>query len=392
MSEWRSITLQDVCENLTVGHVGSMASEYVTDGIPFLRSQNVRAGRLDLSNVKQISREFHKRLKKSQLRPGDIVIVRTGEPGAAALVPEQHTELNCSDLVIVHPGPQVDARFLCYSINATARDYIASHLVGAVQQHFNVHSARHLHLKIPSLEEQRAIATMLTSLDDKIATNDRIAATGEALAVASSSDERWATKLSLAGIVDHVKDQVFPGRLASAQVAHYSIPAFDSRRLPERVAPESIKSSKFRISSPAVLVSKLNPVIPRVWNVHPSQELPALASTEFLVLRPIPGISTDELWAVCGQPSFVRSLAGKVTGTSNSHQRVKPDDLLATEIVDPREIPNQVRASISAIARRVDKARTESLHLSELRDTLLPRLMSGEIRVREAERVVEGAT
>lgn len=81
-----------------------------------------------------------------------------------------------------------------------------------------------------------------------------------------------------------------------------------------------------------------------------------------------------------------------MTGTSGSHQRVKPDDLLATEVVDPRHIPGGVRASISAIASRVNQAHIESSTLSELRDTLLPGLMSGEIRVRDVERIVEGAT
>jgi type I restriction enzyme S subunit len=392
MSDWQSVALQDVCKDLTVGHVGSMASEYVAHGVPFLRSQNVRPGRLDLTNIKYISKEFHQRLKKSRLGPGDIVIVRTGEPGAAALVPEKFVDLNCSDLVIVRPGPGIDARFLCYSINTTARQYVASHLVGAVQQHFNVESARKLRLRIPSLEEQQAVATVLEALDDKIAVNNRIARSGEALALTLGSDERWITTVAVAEIVDHVKDQVLPETLASGLVAHYSIPAFDSMRLPEEVPPGLIKSSKFRVNSPSVLMSKLNPSTPRVWNVKPSEHIPSLASTEFLVLKPVSGVSTDELWAVCSQPRFIASLVGKVTGTSNSHQRVKPQDLLASEVVDPRKLPHEARVRISAIASRVYRARTESLTLSGLRDALLPGLMSGGIRVRDVERIGEDAT
>jgi type I restriction enzyme S subunit len=264
--------------------------------------------------------------------------------------------------------------------------------VGSANPTLNRNHVHPLPVRWPERRGQERIAAVLAAFDDKIAVNDRIAETAEALTMALGSDERWATIVPLAEIVDHVKDQVQPGILAADRVAHYSIPAFDSMRLPEVVNPRSIKSSKFKVDTAAVLVSKLNPSIPRIWNIDPSPQMPSLASTEFLVLRPRLGISTDELWTACRQPTFTASLVGKVTGTSNSHQRVKPGDLLATEVIDPRAMPGKVRSSISAIARRSHQARVESLSLGQLRDTLLPKLISGQIRVREAERIAEGAT
>ena len=74
----RRVKLKDVCLDVTVGHVGPMADEYVDDGIPFLRSQNILPFRLDDTNLKFINEAFHKRLKKSALSPGDVVVVRTG--------------------------------------------------------------------------------------------------------------------------------------------------------------------------------------------------------------------------------------------------------------------------------------------------------------------------
>jgi type I restriction enzyme S subunit len=98
------------------------------------------------------------------------------------------------------------------------------------------------------------------------------------------------------------------------------------------------------------------------------------------------------MWAVCSQPSFIQQLANKVTGTSNSHQRIKPKDLLATEVTDPRSMGQQVRLQIAALSKRARHARREIVIATELRDTLLPRLMSGEIKVRDAEKAVEEAT
>jgi type I restriction enzyme S subunit len=81
----RKVKLKEVCREITVGHVGPMAEEYVEVGIPFLRSQNISPYRLDYANLKFISEDFHKRLKKSALTPGDVVVVRTGYPGTVQI-------------------------------------------------------------------------------------------------------------------------------------------------------------------------------------------------------------------------------------------------------------------------------------------------------------------
>jgi type I restriction enzyme S subunit len=169
--EWQDVALEDVADELTVGYVGPMASEYVGDGVPFLRSMNVDPLRINKNDLRFITPEFHSRIRKSRLTPGDVVIVRTGKPGACSVVPDWLAEANCSDLVIVRCGPQLHNRFLAYYVNTVACDHVAAHLVGAVQQHFNVGSARKLRLKLPPLPAQRAIASVLGTLDDLIELN-----------------------------------------------------------------------------------------------------------------------------------------------------------------------------------------------------------------------------
>ena len=134
-----------------------MAAEYVPVGIPFLRSQNVEPFRVNLDDVKYVGEAFHARLAKSALQPGDVVIVRTGRPGTAAVIPPSLPVANCSDLVIVSDRvPNSIRHFLMYFINSAGAGHLASHLVGAVQQHFNVGSARTL--RIPTAAPARAAA------------------------------------------------------------------------------------------------------------------------------------------------------------------------------------------------------------------------------------------
>lgn len=264
--------------------------------------------------------------------------------------------------------------------------------VGSANPTLNRNHVHPIAVSWPGHSEQVLIADLLGALDDKIAVNARIADNCEELVVHLAADEIWTETVPLRDIVTQHKTQVAPSGLQVSTAAHYSLPAFDAARLPELVAPSTIKSNKFVVSGPSILLSKLNPSIPRIWDIEPDLGVPALASTEFLVLTPIDGISPNEIWAVCSQPGFTTDLIGMSTGTSNSHQRVNPVDLLATHVVDPRSMASSERQAINSLMARVREARLESRALEQLRDALLPKLMSGEIRVRDAEKVVEKVT
>jgi len=183
-SEWREVKLEDVARELTVGYVGSMTSEYVKSGIPFLRSKNVDTLNINTGDLKYISGNFHKKIGKSRLPPGDVVIVRTGKPGTCAVIPHWLEEANCSDLVIVRCGPEINNHFLSYYVNTVALSHVNAHLVGAVQQHFNVGSAKTMKVYLPPINEQEGIVEVLGTLDDKIELNRQMNATLEAMAQA----------------------------------------------------------------------------------------------------------------------------------------------------------------------------------------------------------------
>ena len=174
-SKPRIVILDDVCDEITVGHVGPMADKYLPDGVPFLRSQNVRPFRFDPKEIKYVSPEFHSKLKKSALKPNDVVVTRTGaNVGQCCIIPKELPVANCSDLVILRASKELAPHYLMYLLNSPhGRASIDGDLAGAAQPHFNVGSAKRMEVILPDLSTQRKIASILSAYDDLIENNLR---------------------------------------------------------------------------------------------------------------------------------------------------------------------------------------------------------------------------
>ncbi len=165
---WVDRQLSSLCHEITVGHVGSMATKYKESGVPFLRSQNIRPFAVSLDNVVYIDEEFHRSLNKSRLRPGDLAIVRTGYPGTAAVIPSNLPDSNCSDLVIVRPSKEVSPHFLAAFFNsAFGKQLVLGKIVGAAQKHFNVTAAKEVMLHVPPMSVQLAIIDRIDLFRDE---------------------------------------------------------------------------------------------------------------------------------------------------------------------------------------------------------------------------------
>lgn len=174
MTEWDELVLGDLCERVTVGHVGKMADRYVDDGVPFLRSQNVKPFVVDATGMLRIDTDFHAKLSKSELAAGDVVVVRTGYPGTAAVVPPAYDGANCADLVVITPGKDLNPHVLAAIFNSSwGRSAVGGQLVGSAQQHFNVGSAKTLRVRLPGRGVQDRIAEVLCAFHDLIENNRR---------------------------------------------------------------------------------------------------------------------------------------------------------------------------------------------------------------------------
>ncbi|MBP0484049.1 restriction endonuclease subunit S [Sagittula salina] len=159
--------LSDLCSRITVGVVIKPASYYVDDGVPALRSVNVREGGFDFKDMKYFSQETNDGpLKKSKLKKGDVVIVRTGQPGRAAVVEEEIVGANCIDMLIASPKEdELLPYFLEAFLNSEAgRQMALSNQTGQVQQHLNATALKGIDFITPPIEEQREFARRLDEI------------------------------------------------------------------------------------------------------------------------------------------------------------------------------------------------------------------------------------
>jgi type I restriction enzyme, S subunit len=314
---------------------------------------------------------------------------------------------------------KADVQFVEYMFRFM-RSRIQHQATGSVQDNINIETLERLHFPIPPLAEQKAIASVLGALDDKIELNRRMNATLEAMAralfqswfvdfdpVRAKLDGRQPFGLdpgTAALFPEHFQDSeaghipedwtvsrvrdlatlnraaVNPGDFPTEPFDHYSLPAFDNGRSPKVELGSAIMSNKFVVSRDSVLLSKLNPHIPRIWlpDLHVTRR--SVCSTEFMVASTRPGYSREFLFSLFTSGAFASTYGTLVTGTTGSHQRIRPESVLDMKIVIP---PSPLVDAFAALAkpmfdqinRNIDQSRT----LAILRDTLLPKLLRGEM-------------
>ncbi|WP_287125358.1 restriction endonuclease subunit S [Desulfobacter sp.] len=452
-ADWPLVELSELVKDLTVGFVGSMTQEYVEKGVPFFRSKNIKPYDLEWADIKYVSRQFHEKLKKSSLAPGDVVIVRTGTPGTACVIPESVEEANCSDVVIARVNDKkLSAYYLSYFMNSVAVHQVSSHLVCAVQQHFNIGSAKKIKIPLPSRDEQEEIVTVLKTLDDKLKLNRQINQTLEEMAQAifkswfvdfepvkakikakvSGQNPERAAMCAISGKTAAELDQLPPDQFAQlrATAALFSDELTDSELglIPKGWEVKSISDiSKFAsgkidvsalgienyistenmlenrrgvsfasslpsvstvpsFSKGQVLISNIRPYFKKIWIASfdggRSNDVLAFDSTE--------KNCTEFLYNLLYQDTFFDFMMRTSKGAKMP--RGDKNAITGWKFADSGYV---LRSFFSANVRPyysyIESLNAEVQQLSLTRDTLLPKLLSGEISVGSAQSTIDEA-
>lgn len=250
-------------------------------------------------------------------------------------------------------------------------------------------------IMLPSIEYQNKVVALLSSLDEKIAVNNNIndnlqqqaqAIYRERFEKVSSENLPSGWHVVSLGKVATISNKSFnPLKETERILEHYSIPAFDEARFPVFEPSTSIKSNKFVIDASCFMVSKLNPTTKRVWKPYCLTKN-AVCSTEFIVYKAKNQEITDFLYSVIDSSSFSDFMCSHVTGSTGSRQRTTPSDTLAFELVLPAaEEIYKYQGIVSPMFEQIKCNAIENDKLKRLRDSLLPKLMSGEIDVSDIQ-------
>ncbi|MFN7955318.1 MAG: restriction endonuclease subunit S [bacterium] len=431
-SEWEEATLGAEADMLTGFPFRSERYTDADDSIRLVRGDNIVQGALRWDGVKRWPRSESAEHELYQLREGDVVLAMDRpwiEAGLKYAAISKH-DLPCllvQRTARLRGGPNLDTQFLRYLIGSPKfTQHVHAITTGTAVPHISGRQIKEFTFLRPPLAEQRAIAHILGTLDDKIELNRRMSETLEAMAralfkswfvdfdpVRAKSEGRdpglpksltdlfpdafadspigeiprgWHVQM-LGDIVEHLRDSENPLDSSDQLFRHFSIPAYDVDRWPASEFGESIKSLKFRVPPCAVLLSKLNPEIERVWLVDVQHGDRAVCSTEFLVLAPRPPYGRAYIYCAMRSPSFRCDLESLVTGTSKSHQRAQPDAILGLAIVEPpTTLITAFERTAGPLLDRTLECGEESRALAALRDALLPKLISGELRIEDPTR------
>jgi type I restriction enzyme S subunit len=166
--KWEKKNGVEYSNKISVGVVIKPASNYVDEGVIALRSLNVKPNKIDLTDLVFFSKEAHNNeLSKSKLNKGDVVIIRTGSTGTAAIIPEELDNINCIDLIIVKPNLKfINPKYLVYFFNSErGKNLVSGHEVGGIQKHFNIGSIKKIEIPTPPIELQNQFAERVAVIE-----------------------------------------------------------------------------------------------------------------------------------------------------------------------------------------------------------------------------------
>lgn len=243
---------------------------------------------------------------------------------------------------------------------------------------------------LPPLPEQRAIAGVLSSFDDKIdllhRQNKTLAAMAEAIFRYFFIDNRKAARqeCTVSKLADHDKTSVHPNRNPDTIFYHYSIRAYDETQIPIPELGSLIQSNKYKVTKSIILLSKLNPhKDKRIWLIPSSIGENSICSTEFQIIKPKAEKYLFFLYGFISHSENYDEIAAGVGGTSGSHQRIDPEVIFKFKCFLPDEsILTNYNEMVEPIFAKIHRNRESMQTLIHQRDLLLPKMMSGEVRVR----------
>jgi type I restriction enzyme S subunit len=401
----------------------------VAEGVPYIAIPQLKDGRIDFSGARRISHEdFIEWTRKTRPTAGDIVLSRRCNPGETAVVPE-HVEFALGqNLVLLRAdGVRSDNGFLRWAVRGPEWwEQIGKFInVGAVFESLRCKDILDFELRFPPIHAQRSIASLLNILDSNV--SDLRLQSGTLDAIARTIFKSWFVDFDPVRAkaegrepdgMDAATAGVFPGEIKESKSGAiplgWSSSPFDSiADFLNGLALQKYPVSSGEDSVPAIKIAQLkrrstegadriSARLPAKYLVHDgdlifswsgSLEVDVWCGGEGALNQHLFKVTSETYpqwfiygWLLQHLEHFREIAASKVT-TMGHIQRHHLHD--ATVVVPTSEALQGLGELMQPLHERVIQSRLQMRTLAELRDTLLPRLISGKLRVPEAEKLVE---
>lgn len=434
-------------------------SEFQDQGIAFLNAESISSGRFDRTKVNHIPYEKYEEIKKGRVKNGDIVLTMRGNGvGDAALIfGEGILGLINAQMLILRPNDEtINSKFLYYGfISPQFKCELSNFVSGSAQPQLTMTHLRHVPFRVPPLPEQKAIAHILGSLDDKIELNRQMNETLEAMAQAlfkswfvdfdpvidnalaagnaipdefaeRAKQRKAIEKKDNADIQSLFPDEFefteemgwIPKGWASGTIAGISFVkggyAFKSKDFTDtgfpvikikninsdrtvntsdvQFIPNEIakKAESFWLKTGDLMMAMTGATVGKFGLLVAENKKAYLLNQRVAKFSPISSVS-DKIWFIycfLNQKSTIDYIVNIAEGSAQPN--ISADSIMATQLVKPsNELINIFNETVDSNLNKMLMNREECLTLEKLRDTLLPKLISGELRIQDAEALVD---
>lgn len=390
MSEWKKYKLAELIKT----NKKSISSAYTFDEIQYLDTGSITEGKIESFQNFKLS-EAPSRAKR--LVEKDDIVYSTVRPiqrhYGFITNPQENLVVSTGFATITANKKLLSPKYIYYflSNNETVEylDVIAEASTSTYPS-LKPSDIENLEILLPPILKQTAIASVLSSLDDKIDLLQRQNETLEKMAetlfrqwFVEEAKEEWGEQ-PIFNIAIHFKDSIRPQKKPDDVFSHYSIPSFDNGKEPIIEFGKEIMSNKYLVPINSILFSKLNPhKDKRVWLILNELQPNSICSTEFQIVKPK---NKDLLFFIYGWLTFKPNydeISSGVGGTSGSHQRITPNSIFDFNCpkIETEYLQNY-NELIKPIFKKQFSNQTQIRTITALRDTLLPKLMSGEVKVK----------
>lgn len=389
MEEWKEYKLGEIAD-ITPGFAFK-SLDFGQKGEKVVKIKDITPPIINLTDCEHVDLDKYdkSKLRRFLIKQNDYVVAMTGATigKIGKLKVDGHAYIN-QRVAKINAKEGVCADFVYYALCEDSFQLFVQNNIdsNSAQENISASSLGRFSIFLPSFTEQKRIASILRSLDDKIDLLHQENKTLEAMAETlfrqwfiEGAKEEWEEK-DIYTYAEHYKVSVVPNKYPQISFRHYSIPAFDNGKEASLEKGECIQSNKYIVPDNCILFSKLNPhKDKRVWLILDGIENNAICSTEFQIIKPK---ESDYLYFLYGwltSKENYEEISSGVGGTSGSHQRIDPKSIFTFSCpnVDVETIYSYNKM-VEPLYYKQKLNQNQITNLKEQRNSLLQKLMSNQ--------------